>query len=167
VTDAPLADGTGDIHRGRGLVIAGGILAGLYVIITVVLFAWFAQGLATGGETALSMVFPFWLIGWLAFTPLWLAGIGMLGIGRSRQRGPVRASVVAWIIALGSVPLIPVILSGLMSVLSSGLDVSTEGAASTVAFAILVASIVLMPLIALAAGAWLTWGAPQRALASD
>ena len=134
---------------GRGLVIAGGILAGISVAITVATCVYFVTGLIEGPE-AMSMIFVFLLLGWLLLaTPTWIAGIVLLGLGRQRQRGQVRGYLVAWIIALGGLPLVGMLL---MSAASS--------AGSQVLFFALIASIPLAIIGSIAAGAWLVWGKP-------
>lgn len=138
--------------RGRGLVIAGAILVGLYLLPAVAMIAWFISGLITSDET-MGMVFPFWLMALLALTPLWLAGIAMLGIGRAQQRGPVAGAVIAWILALGGMPAIGFILTMTISLAGSGQD----GVASA-SFVALLISIPLLTVLALLSGAWLTWG---------
>ncbi|MFM1966163.1 MAG: hypothetical protein RL134_1888 [Actinomycetota bacterium] len=143
--------------RGRGLVITGAILVVLYLIAAIALLVWFLSGLVTSPE-AMSMVFPFWLFAFLMATPLWVGGIAMLGSGRARQRGPVRGAVIAWILAIGGMPAIGVLLTTTISLVTSGLD-SLGG----VAFAALIIGIPVLTVVALAGGAWLTWGRPRAA----
>lgn len=143
--------------RGRGLVIAGAILAGLYLVPAIALIAWFVSGLISSPE-AMSMVFVFWVFGLLALTPLWVGGIAMLGVGRARQRGPVKGATVAWILAIGGLPAIGALLSVTLSLLTSGQD--SLGGLAFVAF---VVGIPLLTVLALLSGAWLTWGKPRTA----
>lgn len=146
---------------GRGLVVSGAIVVALYLVPALALFIWFISGLTGGGDVAASMVFPFWLLGLLALTPLWLLGILLLGFGRRRQRGPVKADTPAWILAIGGIPAIGVLFGILLSIIQStpsGADVDVSQLAF-VAFAI---SIPVLFLVALVAGAWLTWGPRQH-----
>lgn len=142
---------------GRGLVIAGAILVGAYLLPAGALIAWFLWGLATSA-TAASMVFVFWLFGLLALTPLWIIGIALLGAGRSQQRGPVQGATAAWILALGGLPAIGALLGLTFSLLNTGQD--TLGGLGFVA---LVVGIPLLTVLALLSGAWLTWGRPRAA----
>lgn len=143
--------------RGRGLVITGAVLVGIYLVPAVALIAWFVWGLITASQ-AMSMVFVFWLLALLALTPLWVLGIALLGLGRSQQRGPVQAAPVAWILAAGGMPAIGALLLGAISLLSTGQD--SLGGVAAVA---LVVGIPLLTVLALLSGAWLTWGRPRVA----
>jgi len=141
--------------RGRGLVIAGSILVGLYLLPALVLIAWFVSGLLTSSE-AMSMVFVFWLLALLLLMPLWIVGIALLGAGRAQQRGPVAGSVAAWVLAIGAMPAIGGLLGLTVSAVGAGGD-SLAGAT----FAALVIGIPVLIVLALASGAWLTWGKPR------
>ncbi len=141
--------------RGRGMVIAGAILVGIYLVPAVAMIAWFLWGLATSAQAA-SVVFVFWLFGLLALTPLWIIGIALLGAGRSQQRGPVTGAVAAWILAIGGIPAIGVLLGLTFALLNTGQD--TVG---SLAFVALVVGIPLLTVLALVSGAWLTWGRPR------
>ena len=143
--------------RGRGLVISGAILVGIYLVPAVVLIAWFIWGLFTAAEAA-SMVFVFWLFALLALTPLWIIGIALLGAGRSQQRGPVTGATLAWILAIGGMPAIGALMTFVMALLNAGQD-SLGG----FAFAALVVGIPVLTVLALVSGAWLTWGKPRTA----
>lgn len=143
--------------RGRGLVIAGAILVGVYLIPAVALIAWFVWGLATSAQAA-SVVFAFWLVGLLAFTPLWIIGIALLGAGRAQQRGPVRGAAAAWILAIGGMPAIGALLAVTFALVNTGQD--TVGG---LAFVALVVGIPLLTVLSLLSGAWLTWGRPRAA----
>ena len=143
--------------RGRGLVIAGAILVGIYLVPAVALIAWFVWGLFTSMEAA-SMVFVFWLVALLALTPLWVIGIALLGAGRSQQRGSVRGATIAWILAIGGMPAIGFLMTVVMSLLNAGQD-SLGG----IAFAAFVVGIPVLTVLALVSGAWLTWGKPRTA----
>jgi len=141
--------------RGRGLVITGAILVGLYLLPAVGLLTWFLWGLITAPQ-AMSMVFAFWLAALLVLTPLWEVGIALLGLGRAQQRGPVRSAPVAWVLALGGIPVIGVLMVVSIGLLSAGQD--TLGGVS---FAALVIGIPALTLLALLSGAWLTWARPR------
>ena len=143
--------------QGRGLVIAGAILVIVYLVPAIALIAWFVSGLISASE-AMSMVFIFWVFGLLALTPLWVCGIAMLGVGRARQRGPVKGATVVWILAIGGLPAIGALLSVTLSLLTSGQD-SLGG----IAFAAFVVGIPVLTVLALVSGAWLTWGKPRTA----
>jgi hypothetical protein len=138
--------------RGRGLVIAGSILVGLYFLPAVVMIGWFLWGLAAEAG-AMGMVFPFWVMALLILTPLWVVGIALLGAGRTQQRGPVKGAVPAWILAVGGMPAIGLLLTAAISLLSAGQDSLGE-----VAFYALLVGIPLLTVLALVSGAWLTWG---------
>lgn len=140
--------------RGRGLVIAGAILVGAYLLPAIALIAWFVWGLITSAQAA-SMVLAFWLVALLALTPLWVVGIALLGAGRSQQRGSVKAATAAWILAIGGMPAIGALMGLTTSLLGAGQD-SLAG----VAFAALVIGIPLLTVLALLSGGWLTWGRP-------
>jgi hypothetical protein len=159
VTDPEPAPATAVSPRapGRGLVIVGSILVGLYLLPAVVLIGWFLWGLAADAG-AMGMVFPFWLMALLILTPLWIVGIALLGAGRTRQRGSVKGVVPAWILAVGGMPAIGVLLTAAISLLSSGQD-SLGGAA----FVLMVIGIPVLTVLALLSGAWLTWGKTRTA----
>ena len=138
--------------RGRGLVIAGSILVGLYFLPAVVMIGWFLWGLAEEAGP-MGMVFPFWVMALLTLTPLWVVGIALLGAGRTQQRGPVKGAVPAWILAVGGMPAIGLLLTAAIALLSAGQDSLGE-----VAFYALLVGIPLLTVLALVSGAWLTWG---------
>lgn len=138
--------------RGRGLVIAGSILVGLYLLPAVVMIGWFLWGLAAEAG-AMGMVFPFWAMALLILTPLWVVGIALLGAGRTQQRGPVKGAVPAWILAVGGMPAIGLLLTAAIALLSAGQDSLGE-----VAFYALLMGIPLLTVLAMVSGAWLTWG---------
>jgi len=142
-------------QRGRGLVITGAVLVGLYLLPAVAMMMWFLWGLSAASQ-AMSMIFPFWLAALLALAPLWEVGIALLGLGRSQQRGSVRAAPLAWILALGGMPVIGVLMVASIGLLSAGQD--TLGGVS---FTALVIGIPVLTLLALLSGAWLTWGRPR------
>lgn len=152
---APPADTPTAPSRGRGLVIAGAIIVGIYLVPAIALIAWSVSGLISAPE-AMSLVFIVWVFGLLTLTPLWVVGIALLGAGRSRQRGPVKGATAAWILAIGGMPAIGVLLGVLFVLLDSGQD-----ALSGVAVVALLAGFPLMTVITLLSGAWLTWGKPR------
>ena len=143
--------------RGRGLVIAGAILVVLYLVPALAMLLWFLWGLATSPE-AMSMVFAFWLLALLLLTPLWVAGIALLGTGRSQQRGAVKGATLAWILAIGGMPAIGALMAVSIALLSAGQD-SIGG----VSFVLLVIGIPVLTVLASLSGAWLTWGKPRVA----
>ena len=49
---------------GRGLVVSGGILSGLSLVMTGAAVVYFIVGIQ-GGPEAMSLIFPFLLLGWL------------------------------------------------------------------------------------------------------
>jgi len=144
-------------RAGRGLVIAGAIITVVYLVPALALIVWFVWGLIDASE-ARSMVFLFWLIALLALTPLWLIDIALLGVGRSRQRGPVRGATAAWVLAVGGLPAIGALISVVLESASSGQD-----GLVTIAFVALVVGIPVLLALALGSGAWLTWGRPRAA----
>lgn len=154
MTDAavPMSSAPAPPQQGRGLVIAGAILVGVYLVPAIVLIAWFVWGLLTAAG-AMSMVFPFWLLALVLLSPLWIAGIALLGAGRARQRGSVRGRTLAWVLAIGGMPAIGVLLTASVSLLSAG-----QEALGGFAFGALVVGIPLLTALALLSGAWLTWG---------
>ena len=129
----------------------------IYLVPAVVLIGWFVWGLVAEAG-AMGMVFPFWLLALLTFTPLWVVGIALLGAGRTQQRGPVKGAALAWILAIGGMPAIGVLLSVTIALLNAGQD-SLGG----LAFYALLVGIPLLTVLALVSGAWLTWGKPRTA----
>lgn len=139
---------------GRGMVIAGAIIVAIAAILTIVAIAYFAAGM-TSSPQAMSMVFPFLLLAWLATaTPTWVIGILLLGLGRQQQRGPVRSQGLAWVLAMAALPIISVLLVLVMSAAMAG---------TTVVFMALMVSIPVMIVTGFGAGAWLVWGRPRDA----
>jgi hypothetical protein len=158
MTDGPVtAQQAPAAPRGRGLVIAGAILVGLYLLPALAMLAWFLWGLVTAPE-AMSMVFAFWLLALLLLTPLWAVGIALLGAGRSQQRGAVKGATLAWILAIGGMPAIGALMAASIALLGAGQD-SLGG----VSFVLLVIGIPVLTVLALLSGAWLTWGKPRVA----
>ena len=121
-------------RRGRGLVIAGGILTVLSLIVSIaVAVNWFILFLDpnTRGIAYFAGFLALLVLG----APTWYIGVPLLATGRSQQRGPVKRSVLAWIIAMAFLP--AVLISGAL------------GSLSLLAF---------VPSVA--ATAWLVWGKP-------
>ena len=147
VTDTAPAPG-----HARGMVIAGAILVGAYLVPAVALIGWFLWGLLTASE-AMSMVFVFWLLALMALTPAWVIGILLLGVGRARQRGRVAGAPAAWVLAVGGLPAVGALLA--LAVVLAGSQ--SEGVASA-SFVALAVGIPLLCLLAFLSGAWLTWG---------
>ena len=134
---------------GRGMVIGGGIITGISLVITGAAVAYFISGIISSPE-AMSMVFPFLLIGWLTFAlPTWFVGVPLLGLGRARERGPVRGATAAWIVTLVGLPTVALLL------------VSAASGASWVFYALIVA--IPAAIIAMIVGlVWLVWGKPAQ-----
>lgn len=150
-------------RKGRGLVISGVLLIALTLIVTFVVAAYIlffdslvAMGVATG---LASVMVP---IGLAIVTPSWFVGVPLLAIGRSRQRGPVKGAVLAWIVALAAVPVALVLL---LIVLDASVTAFYAGTAEPVPMWVTYAIIALVPLAivsAFAAVAWLASGKPAR-----
>ncbi len=145
--------------RGKGLVISGALLAGLPLVFAIV-WATYAAASRVFSD-ALIMVTT---IGLPFVLPTWFLGVALLAIGRSRQRGPVKASVVAWIVALAAVPAAMLVFIGAYS---TSLDALYAGASEPLPPVGNYAVVALTPLAVVAslvAVAWLVWGKPaQRA----
>lgn len=121
-------------RRGRGLVIAGGILTVLSLIVSIaVAVNWFF--LFLDPNTRGIAYFAGFLALLVLAAPTWYIGVPLLATGRSQQRGPVKRSVLAWIIAMAFLP--AVFIAGAL------------GALLLLAF---------VPSVA--ATAWLVWGKP-------
>ena len=69
--------------------------------------------------------------------PTWYIGVPLLATGRSQQRGPVRRSVLAWVIALVLLPLVFIAM----------------------AMPVFMFPLAFVPSVA--ATAWLVWGKPS------
>jgi hypothetical protein len=145
---------------GRGLVIAGSIVTGLYLIPAIVLIVWMVDAYIRAGGAA-GMVFPYWLFAFIVITPAWIGGIVLLGAGRTRQRGPVKAAIPAWIIAIGAIPTIPVVLAIALTT-----DTTSEIASKALAYALVYGTPALIAL-AFLAGAWLVLGRPRTPAANN
>lgn len=134
---------------GRGMVITGAIFLAIGFIITIACSIYFITGVASSPE-AMSMVFPFLLVAWVTFgAPPWYLGLILGGIGRTRQRGPVKAAPLAWILGAAVFVFVPV---GLMLVASTG---------SGPLFVVFVIAIPLLILAGFGGAAWLMWGTPR------
>jgi hypothetical protein len=139
--------------QGRGLVIAGAILVVLYIFPTVVWLV--GMGWAFIRQQELPLQFLIWFFALVLMTPIWVIGIALLGVGRSRQRGRVRGAIVAWILAVGGLPGIAIVIAAGNWAGSSG------GAAGTgIALAVILTGIPVLSVLALASGAWLVWVRP-------
>lgn len=148
----PAASSAHADRSGRGLVVSGAIITAISLAITTVVAIYFVAGLVSSPQ-AMSIIFPFLLLSWLALAmPTWIAGIVLLGSGRQMQRGRVRGQAVTWIFAAGSLPVIAVLLVAAITSSITGTDVT---------FILLVVSIPLMIVVSIAAGAWLVWGRRQ------
>jgi hypothetical protein len=150
--------------RGRGLVIAGAILLGLYLlpvlailVLTLRYLIYVMRGVEEGGE-GIFLIMVFYSLVLLA--PLWFVGIALLGAGRSNQRGPVRGAIAVWILAVCGLPVSAVLIAVAMWALCG--DASCRApfySALTIAF---VGIAVLTPIV-VASVAWLIWGRPRTA----
>ncbi|MBM3688065.1 MAG: hypothetical protein FJW80_00130 [Actinobacteria bacterium] len=90
---------------GRGLVIAGAILTGISVLVTV--SAGVDSIRALTAERTYGIAFFGILLYWtILAAPTWYVGVPLLGIGRTQQRGPVKYSVWAWVVALAVLPVV-------------------------------------------------------------
>ena len=133
----------------RGMVITGGIITGISLLITGAAVVYFVTGVITSPE-AMSMVFPFLLLGWITFgLPTWFIGVPVLAIGRSRQRGPVKGATAAWIVALAGLPVVGFLLGS-----------ATSG--SIWVFYALVVAIPLAIVTMIVGLIWLVWGKPAH-----
>ncbi len=134
-------------RAGRPLVISGGIITGLSLLVTALAVVYFIHGALTAPE-AMSMVFPFVLLGWIILAcPTWVIGVPLLAVGRSRQRGPVKGATAAWIVALAGLPIV-------LFLVGSAISGSPE---------VLYALVVAIPLAIVSSVVglvWLVWGAP-------
>ena len=121
--------------RGRGLVIAGGILTVLSLLVSIaVIVDWVV--LFSNPDTRGMHYFGGFLALLVLAVPTWYIGVPLLATGRSQQRGPVRRSVLAWVIALVLLPLV---------------------------FIAMAMPLFMLPLAfvpSVAATAWLVWGKP-------
>ena len=139
--------------QGRGLVIAGAILVVLYIVPTVVWLV--GLGWALIRQQELPMQFLIWFFALVLLTPIWVVGIALLGVGRSKQRGRVRGAIVAWILAVGGLPGIAILIAaGNWAGNSGGID------GTGIALMIILSGIPVLSVLALASGAWLVWGRP-------
>ncbi len=150
--------------RGRGLVIAGAILLGLYLVpvVAILVFALrylidVMRGVMEGGEGILLVILFYSLV---LLAPLWFVGIALIGVGRSKQRGPVRGAVAVWILAVCGLPVSAALIAVAMWALCG--DASCRApfySAFTIAF---IGIAVLTPVV-VASVAWLIWGRPRTA----
>lgn len=139
--------------RGRGLVISGAILVMFYVVPAVIWLV--GLGWALIREQELPLQFLIWFFALVLMTPVWVIGIALLGVGRSRQRGRVRGATVSWILAVGGLPGIAILIAAGNWAGSSG-GMSGTGIALT----IILSGVPVLSALALASGAWLVWGRP-------
>lgn len=133
---------------GRGMVITGSVITVVSLLITGAAVAYFVTGMISSPE-AMSMVFPFLLIGWLTFAmPTWFIGVPVLGLGRARQRGPVKGAKAAWVVTLAGLPTVAVLLF------------LTAASGASVAFNSLIVAIPIAIVAMIGGVAWLVWGKP-------
>lgn len=143
--------------RGRGLVISGALVAGVPLVFAIV-WATFAAASGVFGDALIMLT----TIGLPFVSPTWFLGVALLAIGRSRQRGPVKASVLAWIVALAAVPAAFV---AFLFVYSNSLAASYADASEPLPPIGNYAVVALTPLAivaSLVAVAWLVWGKPAQ-----
>lgn len=151
---------TGAVNTpGRGLVASGALLIALTLITTIMVASYllfFDSLVAMGVATGLGpMLIP---IGLAVVIPSWYVGVPLLAIGRSRQRGPVKGAVIAWIVALAAVPVALILL---LLVVNASVTAFYAGTAEPVpvwAGYIVIALVPLAVISALAAVAWLARG---------
>lgn len=92
-------------RRGRGLVIAGGILTGFSVVVSIA--AAVATISAMSAERVYGIAFFGILLYWVILAaPTWYVGVPLLGLGRTQQRGPVKYATLAWVVALLMLPVV-------------------------------------------------------------
>ncbi len=172
--------------RGKGLVISGALVAGVPLVFAIV-WATFAAANGVFADALITLT----TIGLPFVSPTWFLGVALLAIGRSRQRGPVKASVVAWIVALAAVPaailvfivaystsldalyagasepLPPVgnyAVVALMGLPTVGLLLASAASGATWVFYALIAAIPLSIVAMIGGLAWLVWGKPVHAM---
>ena len=150
--------------RGRGLVIAGAILLGLYLlpvlailVLTLRYLIYVMRGVEESGE-GIFLIILFYLLVLLA--PLWFVGIALLGVGRSKQRGPVRGAIAVWILAVCGLPVSAVLIAVAMWAFC---DDAGCRAPFYSAFTIAFVGIALLTPVVVASVAWLIWGRPRTA----
>lgn len=150
--------------RGRGLVIAGAILLGLYLlpVVAVLVFALkylieVMRGVVEGGEGIYLIILAYSLV---LLAPLWFVGIALLGVGRSKQRGPVRGAIAVWILAVCGLPVSAVLIAVAMWAFC---DDAGCRAPFYSAFTIAFVGIALLTPVVVASVAWLIWGRPRTA----
>jgi hypothetical protein len=134
------------------MVISGAIILSIGVLVTVAALIYVITGLSTpGGDQAMSMIFVFILLGWLFFGAApWYLGLVLIGLGRRKQRGPVRGEVLAWILACAVYPVVTAQLSLLMG-----------GTGNEATFLIFVISIPVLIVVSWVGAALLIWGKPK------
>ena len=150
--------------RGRGLVIAGAILLGLYLIPVVVILVlalryliYVMRGVEEGGE-GIFLIILFYVLVTLA--PLWFVGIALIGVGRTKQRGPVRGAVAVWILAVCGLPVSAALIAVAMWALCD--DAGCRAPVDSV-FTIAFVGIGVLTPVVVASVAWLIWGRPRTA----
>lgn len=115
------------------------------------------RGVMEGGE-GIYLVILFYLL--VLLSPLWFVGIALLGVGRSKQRGPVRGAIAAWILAVCGLPVSAALIAVAIWALCGDEGCRARFlSAFTVAF---VGIAVLTPVV-VASVAWLIWGKPRTA----
>jgi hypothetical protein len=150
--------------RGRGLVIAGAILLGLYLLPVVVILVvtlryliYVMRGVEESGE-GIFLIILFYLLVLLA--PLWFVGIALIGVGRSKQRGPVRGAIAVWILAVCGLPVSAALIAVAMWAFC---DDAGCRAPFYSAFTIAFIGIGVLTPVVVASVAWMIWGRPRTA----
>ena len=150
--------------RGRGLVIAGAILLGLYLlpvlailVLTLRYLIYVMRGVEEGGEGIFLIILFYSLV---LLSPLWFVGIALLGVGRSKQRGPVRGTIAVWILAVCGLPVSAVLIAVAMWAFC---DDAGCRAPFYSAFTIAFIGIGVLTPVVVASLAWLIWGRPRTA----
>jgi len=150
--------------RGRGLVIAGAILVGLYLIpvLAILVFTlryliYVMRGVVEGGEGIYLIILAYSLV---LLAPLWFVGIALLGVGRSKQRGPVRGAIAVWILAVCGLPVSAALIAVAMWALC---DDASCRAPFYSGLPIAFVGIALLTPVVVASVAWLIWGRPRTA----
>ena len=150
--------------QGRGLVIAGAILLGLYLIPVVVILVlslryliYVMRGVVEGGEGIYLIILAYLLV---LLAPLWFVGIALLGVGRTKQRGPVRGAVAVWILAVCGLPVSAALIAVAMWALCD--DAGCRAPVDSV-FTIAFVGIGVLTPVVVASVAWLIWGRPRTA----
>lgn len=115
------------------------------------------RGVMEGGEGIYLVILFYFLV---LLSPLWFVGIALLGVGRSKQRGPVRGAIAAWILAVCGLPVSAALIAVAIWALCGN-----EGCRETIfsAFTVAFVGIAVLTPVVVASVAWLIWGKPRTA----